>query len=522
MGNPTERFEPGCRLYLQRGANARLIECILQQCEYRNLRKDVYAHTGYIKTEDSLVFLNANCSITKDGISTRYNVDLDNGRSGYGFSTEKDDDRYETVFRVLPHQTVSAALAPSHILYALLGYTFLTPLNSIMRENRHEPSFLLYLIGRTGTFKTTLAKLFLCFFGQFDSNTAPPISFRDTPNAIERKLAMYADVLCLADDKFPPSTPQSKARMEENEQTLARAIGDRGSRGRLNADTSLKNGYVAKGNVIVTAEDAFGNIGESGIARSVSVELKPDDVNKASLTYLQKHSSHLNQCMAEYIQFVVTHHDELKGSLLEQFETFRDKALQELPGQHARLAEAISHLQMGIIGLCMWLLSIKPECKDDVDCMLQESWESFKTLATEQNNRVADEKPTTLFINALADMYVSQPKRFRTLRGGKSFSTDNSTQPTIAFHDVENKCMYLTGEAYSAVLDYYSRQDKRFPLTRDALHKHLKDEGLIEPGKTQITVKKRIDGKNTNYLKMPECLIIGSINGELTLEEGGE
>ena len=52
----------------------------------------------------------------------------------------------------------------------LLAFTFLTPLNEFLHQANCEPKFVLCLLGRTGTRKSTLAALFLSFFGRFNSS----------------------------------------------------------------------------------------------------------------------------------------------------------------------------------------------------------------------------------------------------------------------------------------------------------------------------------------------------------------
>ena len=73
--------------------------------------------------------------------------------------------------------------APEEITLPLLAFTFLTPLNEFLHQANCEPKFVLCLLGRTGTRKSTLAALFLSFFGRFNSSDLP-LSFRDTANSI--------------------------------------------------------------------------------------------------------------------------------------------------------------------------------------------------------------------------------------------------------------------------------------------------------------------------------------------------
>ncbi|MDD7280052.1 MAG: hypothetical protein PUH30_11060 [Oscillospiraceae bacterium] len=124
----------------------------------------------------------------------------------------------------------------------------------------------------------------------------------------------------------------------------------------MNADGTLKATYRPKCNLIVTAEESFSNVGESAIARSISVEMKPSDIDLSALTKVQQNAEHLNQCMSEYIQFVIANWDNIAGRVKSLFMEYREQAQ---TGGHGRLAECVAHLQIGIYFMCEWLLSVQ-------------------------------------------------------------------------------------------------------------------------------------------------------------------
>ena len=63
--------------------------------------------------------------------------------------------------------------APSRVIHPLLAFAFLTPLNEFLRQAGCMPKFVLFLTGRTGTRKSTIAALILSFFGAFTSTDLP-------------------------------------------------------------------------------------------------------------------------------------------------------------------------------------------------------------------------------------------------------------------------------------------------------------------------------------------------------------
>lgn len=391
---PNLAFGAACRIFLLPRAKARYSELLQMQCEHAPT-KTIYQKTGYKAIGGELVFLNGGCSVTKDGLTDKHIVQLEGQLNNYGFTPEREPERFNTLLRVLP------AVAPQPLIFAGLGLAFLTPLNMMLRQEGIEPSFILYFTGKTGTRKTTLAKLFLNFFGSFDNGTSPPASFRDTVNAMEKKLALADSVVILLDDRIPSTTAKIRARMEEMEQTAARLIGDRSPRGRMNADGTLRVSYRPNANLIITAEESYFNVGESGVARSISVELKPGDADLQALTKAQQNAAHLNECMSEYIQWVLGNWDSLRNRLKPMFHALREKAQ---TGGHGRLAESVAHLQMGISTMCEWLVSVGEIDALASTALCEKSWGIFIALAEEQNRRISEEKPVKLFLDAVKEL----------------------------------------------------------------------------------------------------------------------
>lgn len=477
---PNIKFGAACRIFLGRGAKARYSEAMQIQCENAPLTM-LYQHTGYTKVDGELVFLNGSYSVTKDGLTDKYNVVLSGQMENYVFTDRKDSERYKTLLTVLP------SVAPNSMIYAGLGLSFLTPLNALLRDCGIEPCFILYFTGKTGARKTTMAKLFLNFFGNFNNGTAPTASFRDTINAVEKKFALADSTLVLLDDRIPSTTAKIKAQMESMEQAVARQIGDRSGRARMNADGTLKATYRPKCNLIITAEESFSNVGESAIARSISVELKPGDINLSALTEIQQNAEHLNQCMSDYIQYVIANWDKISEQAKPLFIEFRNNAQN---GGHGRLAECVAHLQLGIHFMCEWLLSENILNEAQADKMKSAAWSVFVELADKQNRRIVEEKPVKLFLDAVREMRDRGSIRIADIDNTNDYTSSN----TIGYRDKDFYYFY-PDSIYSEVKKFYAVQDKNYPLGKTALFQQLAIDKLIETDKEQTTKLKRLPNK---------------------------
>ena len=482
---PNLKFGAACRITLGRGAKSRYSEAMQIQCENAS-HAVIYQHTGYAKIDGERVFLNGDFSIGKDGITDKYKVRLPKGMDRYCFTKERDADRYETLLKLFP------SCAPEPLVYTGLGFAFLTPLNALLREIGHEPRFIMYIAGKTGSNKTTFAMLLLNFFSNIHYSEQAPASFRDTTNAVELKFALADSTLMLLDDLIPSTTPKIKAQMEAMEQAVARQIGDRSGRARMNADGTLRATYRPNCNLIITAEESFSNVGESAIARSISVELKPGDVNLEKLTEVQQRTTHLNQCMGDYIQWVITNWDSISERAKPLFLELRNKAQN---GGHGRLAECVAHLQIGIVSMCEWLQHENIITDTEANAIKQKSWDIFVTLAEAQNRRIAEEKPVKLFLDAIKEM---RDRRTITI-----YDLENPSQSSnINVIGYKDKYFYYfyPDSIYSEVKKFYIAQDKNYPLGKNALFRQLADDGLIEKDKEQNTKTKRVPGKRPRLL----------------------
>lgn len=482
---PTLKFGAACRIYLGKGYKSRYSEAMQIQCENAP-RSILYQRTGYAIIDGQRVFLNGDNSVTAEGLTDKYNVAFSGQLSNYRFTAERHESRFDTLLKLLP------STAPQKLIYAGLGLSFLTPLNALLRDDGIEPCFILYFTGKTGTRKTTMAKLFLNFFGSFDNGTAPPAGFRDTPNAVEKKFALTDSTLVLLDDRIPSTTPKVKAQMETMEQSVARQIGDRSGRARMNADGSLKPTYRPNCNLIITAEESFSNVGESAIARSVSVELKPGDIELTALTEIQQRAVELNECMGDYIQFVLQNWETLQAKLKPLFLELRNKAQN---GGHGRLAECVAHLQIGVCTMCDWLIAVGVLREAQAAELKSRSWSVFVELAEEQNRRISEEKPVKLFLDAIKEMLDRRTIIFKAVDDSNNYLSDKM----MGFTDGEFYYCY-PDSIYTEVRKFYGSQDKSFPLGKGAIFQQLATENLIETDRGQSTKAKRIEGKRSRFL----------------------
>jgi len=480
-GNFLTMFSMSCRPAVGSTKKNYIADSILAQSD-NTPRTNVYLQTGWRKISGKWCFLHGGGAIGAEGVT----VELSGRNTQYQFPDSESPERYETLQRFF-------SVAPENITYPLLALAFLSPLNEAFRRAGCEPAFVMWIQGVTGSLKSTLAALALNFFGEDWNNKSLPCTFKDSPNFLEKSGFLLADVLTICDDYYPATNRIEAAKMAATAQSISRSWGDRVGRSRMNADTTLRRGYPARGNLLCTGEDAP-VIGQSGAARSFVLELKYGDVKKPELTYLQAHTVHLAECMADYIEHLIPQMDSLPERLKMRFYELRGAAQQE---GHGRTIEAIAHLQIGIETLVRFLLERGVIDAGQAEKMQRESWRIFNDLAKEQNRRISQDKPTTLFLDALKELIDTKAYNIAKI-DSDNFNNDYTPDKLLGYSD--NDYIYLYPEsAYKAVKMFYSQSERNFPLSKNQLYKHLKIERLIEAGENS-TKQKKIRGHNGKWL----------------------
>ncbi len=396
---------------------------------------------------------------------------------------------------------LQSRVAPPEIIFPLLAYTFLSPLNHFLKLAGHEPKFVLFLVGKTGSRKSTLAALFLSFFGKFTASDLP-MSFRDTANSILRRAYDLKDVLTCIDD-FHPAGRSEESKLTATAQTVMRAYGDRTGRGRLKQDASPMAERPPQGNAIITGEFPP-DIGESGTARYFSLELGGDDVDLDELSIYQKAAAdgHLQRCMFGYTEWLketcLSSEEQTRkfiSALAKTFEQRLDAFKHSGIRCHGRVPEIVAWLE---IGMELFLKFLMARINLDRDAYEQIT-EQFRTmlyrLAVRQADSITRDKPTHIFIRKLYALLESGQANVQHKDAPDAFQPPNC----IGYEDEDY--FYLYAEAtHKSVRRLCDDQGEGFSISQRGLLKRLAEEGLIEGTATQNTKSVRFGGKNKRVM----------------------
>ena len=460
-------------------------------------------NTGFEIIDGQRVYLTSGGVITEDGLETivgvvtKYEPEIDR----YSLSNEIYDaksikDSVQTVIKLLD-------IAPKSVTYPMLANTYLAPLTAPFKDAGYEPTYLMWLFGRTGDKKTSLTSVFLSHFGKFTSSN-PPASFLDTSYSIEKKSNQAKDILMLYDDYSPQENPAEAVKIKQMAEKLIRGYGDRVGRSRLNKDLELKESFKPRGIGIVTGE-SMPEGGESSVARVFGVELPFRSIDLSQLTTAQGETGKLRIAMTAYIRYVMKNYDRLKDEFETTFAAKR-QGLGEIEG-HPRVMNTVVWLLFAFTFFLEFAYGVGAITAEETKAMAIEGNQEIINGAKKQNTYVADEKPEVKFMNAANALITSgKVSIFSTTMVSTALNRDNM----VGWFD--NDHVYLIPELiYTEVEKFLSGKHSSLGVPPKTLWRNLAQRDIITP---VITTKAGIE--MLNYT--PRVIINGHKRTVLTIK----
>lgn len=462
-------------------------------------KKSIFTFTGWKQVDGKWEYL-------MPGVGA-YDVQLQGKQKRYFLDADVKDFDYAELagfFRL--------DLIPMEITYPCLALVFLSPLNEFLRQIGHEPKFILTLLGRTGSMKSTVAALMTSFFGSF-SATDLPMSFRDTANSITHSAFSLKDVLTCVDDYHPTGRKESES-MKAIMQTVGRGYGDRAARNRLTPEITLREARPPQGNVIVTAEFAP-DIGESGTARLFCIEMKPGQIDLPHLTELQERAAkgqltHMMYAYTEWLKKTYLCDDDRYARFLEMLaEEYQNEracwraTLRENKVKfHDRIPDTLACLQLGFNYVMVFLLHSGVLMQNDVDEISPRFSSIMLAHAANQSKAVEQDRPTHIFIRKLLAM----------LDCGQvcvvPASDCDGLLPSGCLGYEDEEYYYLFFESTQrAVKKFCDDQGEGFTISTKALGKALADEGFINTETGENTRTMRFGSKTKRVLLLRKDMV---------------
>lgn len=355
-------------------------------------------------------------------------------------------------------------------LYTMFLFAFSGVSYRMFMEAGYTPHFLLFLNGKTGSMKTTIAKIFFAQMMPEKHREHVRRIDADTVVSFERAITVGGvDTVTLIDDYAPAKTTKKKAEMADKLEAIIRMVGDGSTKSRSNQNLEDIQGEGVQGTVVLTGE--IRGKGLSSNLRCLYCEMVREQVVIENITYMQEQRYGFTTIIANYAEFLALNWEKCVYYIRQKFSQKRKEISKEL--KEKRLVDAVVFLhiiaefiQSFIVDYCDYTLQ---EAKD----LGNEMKKSVLENAAYSEEISQEETPALMFVKALnilrAQNKLILARKEDYIRGGKY----------CGFED-EN-FVFLEPEAiYEQVLRYLRNINKFFPLDMRETVIALYEEGIIK------------------------------------------
>lgn len=422
--------------------------------------RHIYTHTGWQEIGGQRVYLTAAGAVGQSGVA----VELADELSRYCLPT-----RPENITEAVKASLRFLEIGPDTITVPLWAATYLAPLAEIV-----YPAFVLWLYGASGALKSTLAALALCHYGVFTDKDL--WLWGDTANRLEKNCFLAKDALQVIDDYAPASDPYEARKIEQTVTRIVRNIGNRGGRGRLMGDLSLRKVYRPRGLVVATGEQVPDGL--SITARMFTVEMRCGEVDLARLTAAQAESNSYPHALAGYLLWIAEQWDHLAKTLPQVQREQRSRLLAQAQGHHLRVSDTLATLYLGLdLGLTY---AVQKEAIGEAEAQewRERGWAALKAGAEAQARRIERERPTALFLEVLGTLLAQGKGLLRSRDGSENIGGDAVGAELLGWYD-DNFVYFLPEATYYRVARFLREGGGHFPVKERTLRKYLAEEGYL-------------------------------------------
>lgn len=496
---PVKAWQFYGNIYPQNGAEKEVRSAILSAGARAAKRRTVYAHTGWQRMGDGWAYLYNGGAIGAQNVS----VELPGPMGRYTLCGAEDAairDAAAADIRLI-------GALPGRIIYPLMAQAYLAPLYSALEAIHDPPIHVIYLVGQSQSYKSTVTGYVVSHFGDFYEQQMPA-TFQDTANAV-RDRAFYAkDALYVVDDYVAKElTNRQRAVMDGIADAMISAIADRAARGRLGPDKQQQAVRPARCTCIMTGEQLPG-VSESRKGRMYVINVSRGEIAaKASdLNALQdaREAGLYRAAMRGYVTALRAQYDALPEMLREALRALRDEAARRMTRTEGRWIKMAAHLMLGVTMMLRYYEGVGAIDAQLRGVMTDMAWSAILANIEEQGREQDEASPGQTFIATLRGLIVSGAVQIVDLE-----------HPAPGYY--ANKAGWMDAEYYyllpdqtdAAVREILKKQESAMGLNPVQLRKRLRSDGIcISDERTGSPLRgKSIDGKTMRLLWIPRRLI---------------
>lgn len=281
-------------------------------------------------------------------------------------------------------------------IYSFLGVTY-----KVFDEAGFAPHFLLFLTGKTGSLKTTIAKIFYTQLADEQHRDFPRRIDADTVVSFERALVLSGrDTVTLIDDYSPAKDRQSKVEMGKKLESIIRMVGDGSTKSRSNITLDDCRGEGVKGAVVLTGE--LRGKGLSSNLRCLYCEMEKEDVELETVSWFQRNKYAYTTIIQHFIYFLSCEWVNVVTFVKENFEIRRREAEGKVEARRLIDVYVVLWILSDIVG--WFLVSYCGLQEDDISKEMDFIQKDILNVVIRSEMLSKEENPALIFMRAMVTM----------------------------------------------------------------------------------------------------------------------
>ncbi len=380
------------------------------------------------------------------------------------------------------------------IMFSLLGVLYRP-----FKEAGYPPKFLLFLYGKTGSMKTTIAKILFSQLGDDKVRDNPRRIDSDTIVSFERAVIESGyDTVTLIDDYNPAKSRKKKEEMANKLESIIRLVGDASSKSRSNVNLEDCRGEGVQGTVVLTGE--LRGKGLSSNLRCLYCKMARERVNIEAVTWFQGNQNLYTTIIYEFAKYVGGNWISIVTYIRNNFPGMRREINNVL--SERRLVDSVVTLHL-VYGIMLdFLLNYCKVEETEVMQVVASVKEDIIRNAQMSQAISSEDSPSALFIKTINDLM-----RVGTIVLGTGKITVYDIDKFDGFDDADY--FYFNPETiFKKVRSFLIASNIDFAMDLNEIKVALYDDGILKTasnGKGKRTYCVRLgvgDGKKQNFLKI--------------------
>jgi len=407
---------------------------------------------------------------------------------------------WDALYGLYKERSVGIVLA----LYVFTGVTY-----SLFNEANFAWNSVLFLTGRTGSMKSSIAKVLAFQLMEEDARQQPRRIDQDTETSLEIALTRKGrDTITLYDDYCPAKTMRAKNRMADNFEKIVRMVGGRATKGRSNTNLEDCKGIGVHGSVIITGE-VYGE-GESSNLRCLYVPIVKELVDTDILSEFQSADFALTTLVKCFADYIGPQWDSWVNYIRHKFPELRRRTMQEHIFKYNR---SVNRYVYFLLLAEMVKQFLKEGCGFDDSYLMEIFGESFHydlvRVLSDSEESTEQSNPINNFLNAMVSLIARGELKLKAVR------LESSDLELFDGYEDETYYYIQDSRLYGKVNAFLAATRTPFYSSLSEIKKMLADEGYIithgnGQGKRTFCVRMKISGCSykVDFLKFRKAKLV--------------